>query len=119
MSLFIDPEPRVVEASARAGRRHRRAAHGRLLPGAAPRSAERRTPAAAAGAGGARGRRTPGLHLGAGHGLDYANVGPVAALPGLEELNIGHGLVARAVMIGMRAAVIELREAIAAGAGRA
>ena len=43
----------------------------------------------------------------------------MAALAGLEELNIGHGLVARAVMIGMRAAVSELREAIAAGAGRA
>ena len=58
------------------------------------------------------------MRLGAGHGLDYANVGPVAALPGLEELNIGHGLVARAVMIGMHAAVLEMRDAIAVGAGR-
>jgi pyridoxine 5-phosphate synthase len=44
-------------------------------------------------------------------------VGPVAALPHLEELNIGHGLVARALMIGMGPAVTELRAAIAAGAG--
>src|SRR5206468_4276042 len=66
----------------------------------------------------ARAAADAGVHLGAGHGLDYSNVGPVAALAGLEELNIGHGLIARAVMIGMHAAVAELREAIAAGAGR-
>ena len=57
-----------------------------------------------------------GLHIAAGHGLYYLNVGPVAALPGLLELNIGHGLVARAVMMGMGPAVAELRAAIAAGA---
>jgi pyridoxine 5-phosphate synthase len=43
-------------------------------------------------------------------------VGPVAALPGLEELNIGHGLIARAVLLGLGPAVAELRAAIAAGA---
>ena len=70
-------------------------------------------------AAGARGTAAEdaGLRLGAGHGLDYVNVGPVAALPGLIELNIGHGLVARAVMVGMERAVAELRAAIAAGAG--
>ena len=66
----------------------------------------------------ARAAGDAGLRLGAGHGLDYTNVGPVAALPGLEELHIGHGLVARAVMSGMQAAVAELRAAIAAGVGR-
>jgi pyridoxine 5-phosphate synthase len=44
--------------------------------------------------------------------LDHANVGPVAALPYLEELNIGHGLLARAVILGLERAVIELRAAI-------
>ena len=116
VSLFIDPEPRVVEASARMG-----VGTVELHTGdyclAAPRSAEvarqlQRLELAARAAADA------GLHLGAGHGLDYGNVGPVAALVGLEELNIGHGLVARAVMVGMREAVIELRGAIAAGAGR-
>jgi pyridoxine 5-phosphate synthase len=57
-----------------------------------------------------------GLRLGAGHGLDYANVGPVAALPNLEELHIGHGLVARAVLLGLDRAVIELRAAISEAA---
>ena len=58
-----------------------------------------------------------GLRLGAGHGLDYENLGPVASLPGLEELNIGHGLVARAVMLGMRGAVEELRAIVDRVAG--
>jgi pyridoxine 5-phosphate synthase len=57
-----------------------------------------------------------GLRLAAGHGLDYANVGPVAALAGLEEMSIGHALVARAVMVGMERAVLDMRTAIDAGA---
>jgi pyridoxine 5-phosphate synthase len=51
-----------------------------------------------------------GLHIAAGHGLDYPNVRPVAALPGVEELNIGHAIVARAVMVGMQSAVREMVE---------
>ncbi len=48
----------------------------------------------------------------AGHGLTVANVGLVAALPGVSELNIGHSIVSRAVLIGMRAAVEEMLEAM-------
>jgi pyridoxine 5-phosphate synthase len=48
------------------------------------------------------------LHVAAGHGLDYPNVRPVAALPGVEELNIGHAIIARAVMVGMQPAVREM-----------
>jgi pyridoxine 5-phosphate synthase len=58
-----------------------------------------------------------GLRLAAGHGLDYTNVGPVAALPFLEELNIGHSIIARAVLVGMERAVVDMRAAITAGAG--
>lgn len=53
-----------------------------------------------------------GLHLYAGHGLRTDNVGPVAALPGMEELNIGHFLVSRAVLVGMDAAVREMLAAM-------
>jgi pyridoxine 5-phosphate synthase len=53
-----------------------------------------------------------GLHVAAGHGLDYSNVGPVAAIPEIVELNIGHALVARAVLVGMERAVREMIEAI-------
>ena len=116
VSLFIDPEPQTVEASARlgAGTVELHTGDYCLAPACGAdvaRQLQRLELAARAAA-------DAGVRLGAGHGLDYANVGPVAALPGLEELNIGHGLVARAVMIGMHAAVLEMRDAIAVGAGR-
>lgn len=57
----------------------------------------------------ARHARSLGLAVHAGHGLTYRNVSPVAALPGIEELNIGHSIVSRAVMAGMSAAVSEMR----------
>jgi len=47
--------------------------------------------------------------LHAGHGLNYHNVMPVAAFPEMHELNIGHSIVARAVMIGFRDAVREMK----------
>jgi pyridoxine 5-phosphate synthase len=53
-----------------------------------------------------------GLFVHAGHGLTYTNVAPVATIPEIEELNIGHSVVSRAVMVGMRAAVIEMRKAM-------
>ena len=60
-----------------------------------------------------------GLHVAAGHGLDYGNVGPVAAIAAIEELNIGHAIVARAVFVGMERAVREMRAAMDAGRARA
>ena len=51
----------------------------------------------------------------AGHGLTVANVGPVAALAGISELNIGHSIVSRAVLIGMTAAVKEMLAAMRGG----
>ena len=115
MSLFIDPEPRVVEASARlgAGTVELHTGDYCLAPRQGPVAARQLQRLELA----ARAAADAGLRLGAGHGLDQANVGPVAALPGIEELNIGHGLVARAVLIGMGPAVAEMRAAIAAGAG--
>jgi pyridoxine 5-phosphate synthase len=53
-----------------------------------------------------------GLFVHAGHGLTYRNVGPVASIPGIEELNIGHSVVSRAVMVGMRSAVEEMRRLV-------
>jgi pyridoxine 5-phosphate synthase len=55
-----------------------------------------------------------GLFVHAGHGLTYANVAPVAAIAEIEELNIGHSVMSRAVMVGMRAAVEEMRTAMGA-----
>jgi pyridoxine 5-phosphate synthase len=53
-----------------------------------------------------------GLHIHAGHGLTYRNVGALAALPELSELNIGHNIVARAILVGMERAVREMIEAM-------
>ena len=55
-----------------------------------------------------------GMRVHAGHGLTVRNVGPVAAVPEIEELNIGHSIVSRAVFIGIEAAVREMREAMKA-----
>jgi len=51
----------------------------------------------------------------AGHGLNYRNVEPVAAIPEVEEFNIGHAIVARAVLVGMERAVREMKELLAGG----
>lgn len=58
-----------------------------------------------------------GLSVHAGHGLTVGNVGPVAAIPEVQELNIGHSVVSRAISIGITAAVQELRAAMHAARG--
>jgi pyridoxine 5-phosphate synthase len=56
--------------------------------------------------------RKLGLGVHAGHGLDYRNVGRIAAIPDVSELNIGHSIVARAVLVGMERAVREMVDAM-------
>ena len=53
--------------------------------------------------------RAAGMRFNAGHALNYFNVQPVAALPGVRELHIGHAIVSRAVFVGMREAVREMK----------
>jgi pyridoxine 5-phosphate synthase len=105
VSLFIDPDAAQVEAAAGAG-----AAAVELHTGA---YAEAEGPARgrelARLADAARRAAAAGLVVHAGHGLDYHNVQPVAALPELAELNIGHAIVARAVTAGIGAAVAEMK----------
>ena len=50
-----------------------------------------------------------GLKLHAGHGLTYQNVRPIAAIPGMRELNIGHSIVSRSILVGMKEAVREMK----------
>jgi pyridoxine 5-phosphate synthase len=105
VSLFIDPDPATVDLAAAAG-----AAAIELHTGdyaGAPRRA--RAGALARLAAAATHARAAGLAVHAGHGLDYENVGPVAAIPEIEELNIGHSIVSRSVFVGMEAAVAEMR----------
>ncbi|NOT08673.1 MAG: pyridoxine 5'-phosphate synthase [Gemmatimonadales bacterium] len=107
VSLFIDPDPRAIDASADLGvpavELHTgRYAHGWRSSGAALAQL-------AAAAKHAAGR---GLAVHAGHGLTYLNVQPVASIPEIEELNIGHSIVSRAVMTGMTEAVALMRSLI-------
>jgi pyridoxine 5-phosphate synthase len=53
--------------------------------------------------------RSLGMRFNAGHALNYFNVQPVAALPGVRELHIGHAIVSRALFVGMREAVREMK----------
>jgi pyridoxine 5-phosphate synthase len=57
-----------------------------------------------------------GLHVHMGHGLTYRNVQPIAAIPEVEELNIGHSIVSRAVMVGIERAVREMKELLTSAA---
>ncbi len=56
-----------------------------------------------------------GLRVAAGHGLTYENVAPVAAIPWIEEFNIGHSIVAHAVLVGFERAVVEMIQALERG----
>jgi pyridoxine 5-phosphate synthase len=62
--------------------------------------------------------RELGLAVHAGHGLTYENVTPVAAIPEIEELNIGHSIVSRAVFVGMERAVREMLQLVRDARGR-
>jgi pyridoxine 5-phosphate synthase len=105
VSLFIDPEPRQVEAAVAVG-----APVIELHTGAyADAGGERRAHELHRLASAARSAAAAGLVVNAGHGLDYGNVGPVAALPEVVELNIGYAIVGRALFTGIAAAVSEMK----------
>jgi pyridoxine 5-phosphate synthase len=56
--------------------------------------------------------RAAGLLLHAGHGLTYRNVKPIAAIPEMRELNIGHSIIARAIMVGLEQAVRDMKRLV-------
>jgi len=58
------------------------------------------------------------LHVNAGHGLNYHNVQPIASIPGISELNIGHAIVARALFTGLREAVREMKRLMTEASGK-
>jgi pyridoxine 5-phosphate synthase len=108
VNLFIDPAQAQIEAARATG------AHGiEIHTGSycnavgAARQAERKAITEAAALA-----QSLGLEVHGGHGLDYENVLPIAAIPEIVELNIGHSIVARAVMVGMEQAVREMKELV-------
>ncbi|MFO6380160.1 pyridoxine 5'-phosphate synthase, partial [Pseudomonas aeruginosa] len=94
VSLFIDPDPRQIEASARVGAPAIELHTGRYADAEDPEEQARELQRVREGV--ALGRSL-GLIVNAGHGLHYHNVEPVAAIDGINELNIGHAIVAHAL----------------------
>lgn len=106
VSLFVDADRRQIEAASRTGAAAVEIHTGRYAnaPDDATREHERRAVADAIATA-----RELGLIANAGHGLHYHNVQPIAAIPGMHELNIGHAIVARAVISGLHEAVREMK----------
>jgi len=107
VSLFIDPDLRTLEAAKDLGvpaiELHTgRYAHSWRSNDAALKQLQEA----------ARYASDMGLAVHAGHGLTYLNVEPVAGIAEIEELNIGHSVVSRAIMVGMKSAVKEMRQAM-------
>jgi len=112
-SAFIDAELPQVEAAARIGVRVCEVHTGPYAHAFYSRGRDAESPSVVAEldkirvAGAAI--RAAGMRFNAGHALNYFNVQPVAALPGIRELHIGHAIVSRALFVGMREAVAEMK----------
>jgi pyridoxine 5-phosphate synthase len=122
VSVFIDADVRQVEAAARVGASVCEIHTGPYAHAFHSGGRDAESPAVAAElkkiekAGEAI--RKLGMRFNAGHALNYFNVAPVAGLPGLRELHIGHAIVSRAVFVGMREAVREMKRLMTDAAAR-
>ena len=113
-SVFIDAELPQIEAAARVGASvceihtgpYAHAFHARGRDAEAPAVVAELTKIRAAG----QRIRDLGMRFNAGHALNYYNVQPVARLPGIRELHIGHAIVSRSVFVGLREAVREMKQ---------
>lgn len=114
VSAFIDADPRQVEAAAKAGFNlcevhtgpYAHAFHAHANQAGCPHVAAELKKLADAG----RRIREAGMLFNAGHALNYANVGPIASLPNVYELHIGHAIVSHALFRGLRHAVREMKD---------
>lgn len=111
VSLFINPDPAQVSAAKDAGANQVEIHTGAYAEASgAVRAMELKKVSEASALA-----RKLGLVVNAGHGLDYDNVGPIARLDGMNELNIGFSIVARALFVGLNAAVREMKALVSAG----
>jgi pyridoxine 5-phosphate synthase len=109
VSTFIAPEPEQIVASAQTGCDAIELHTGMYANARTPNTARRRLTELEAGKDLAMAEK---LIVHAGHGLTYRNIGPVAGIPDLCEFNIGHSIVARAVLVGIRQATLQMIELI-------
>jgi pyridoxine 5-phosphate synthase len=112
VSLFLDPDPRQIEVAHLLRVRAVEIQTARYSEAKTPAERERELDALRRAAEFAGGR---GLHVHMGHGLNYQNVQAVTAIHGVEELNIGHSIISRAVLVGMTQAVRDMKDAIRRG----
>ena len=109
VALFIDPDPKQVDAARKLGVRaiefHTGTYADAVTSAGAAKHLDQLARAAAHAA-------EAGLHVHMGHGLNYLNVKPIVRIPGVEELNIGHSIVSRAVLVGMVQAVRDMKAAM-------
>jgi pyridoxine 5-phosphate synthase len=114
VSVFVDAEQRQIEAAARIGAAVCEVHTGPYSHAFRSRAGDKESPEVAAelerirSAG--KAIRALGMRFNAGHALNYVNVEPVARLPGVRELHIGHAIVSRAMFVGMREAVREMKQ---------
>src|SRR5271169_3024257 len=119
-SVFIDAEPRQVDAAARIGAAVCEIHTGPYAHAFHVKGREPQSPAVVAelikiGDAG-ESIRALGMRFNAGHALNYFNVQPIAALPAVRELHIGHAIVSRAVFVGLREAVRQMKQLLREGA---
>src|SRR5262249_40123103 len=109
VSIFVDPDPLQIETSKLLGAK---AVEIQTARYSEARTTERQKAELDALTQATAYARDQGLHVHMGHGLTYTNVQAVTCIAGVEELNIGHSIVSRAVLVGMERAVREMKEAI-------
>jgi pyridoxine 5-phosphate synthase len=114
VSLFVDPDHQQLEAAAQAGAPVVELHTGTFANAPDVESRARELARIEEGVAKAHGL---GLRVHAGHGLDYFNVEPIAALSGVKELNIGHAIIARALFDGLGPAVAEMKRLMREAAG--
>jgi len=113
-ALFIDPDLRQLEAAAGIGAPHVEIHTGTYADAVDPAARATELDKIARFASAAH---AAGFEVHAGHGLNLANVGPIAAIPEIVELNIGHALIADALFGGLPAAVASMRRAMVVARG--
>jgi pyridoxine 5-phosphate synthase len=112
VSLFLDPDPAQLDAGAELGIHAIELHTGAYGHATQKHNTEQTQTTLEALTKAGDQIRTAGITLNAGHGLTYRNVKPVAAIEGMHELNIGHSIIARAIMVGLEQAVRDMKRLI-------
>ncbi|MCC7475244.1 MAG: pyridoxine 5'-phosphate synthase [Pirellulales bacterium] len=112
VSLFLDPDPRQLDAGAELGVDAIELHTGAYAQATLRHNPEQTQTTLATLLHASQKIRSAGIVLNAGHGLTYRNVKPIAAIPEMHELNIGHSIIARAIMVGLERAVRDMKQLV-------